>query len=168
MKEIITLLSSEAIEKLEAEINRQAKRRQAEPKTKLGSLKNRITHLDHKIKKGAGRLLLVDEADFAEASAVLAEWRLEREQLKNQLAVANCESRVAPKDLAKRAIAKIESIAECIRSADVELAHETMCEIFESVTLWWEPNKRGGRRPLKKGIINLKRDSQVATLAAAP
>jgi site-specific DNA recombinase len=133
------LFADDAVERIRKAIYQRAKGRQR-TKSETKMTQARIDALDRKIAKGTENLLLADADSMADMSALLAEWRAEREKLQGELesAAANPDG-VTPDRLAERALAELNRLREHFNSGDPAYVRAVAQSMVSEVRLWWEP-----------------------------
>ncbi len=149
------LQAPENVDKIKASIHRLEKAHRTYQGT-AKALQATIAALDRKIAKGSENLLLADPANVPELSALLCQWRKERERHQAQLeAAAKSPNGQNAAKIAKRALTHLEKLAERLNAADPALVRAALKELVSDVSLWWEQDGARYRR-LAKGVISVR------------
>ena len=157
-----TLLAPENFERLQGEVERQAEhRRQTEP-SDLKRNRVQLGKLDQEIKAAVRELRRTPDDLYDLAVAALRDLRSRREKLDGIL--NDQESRCAVVDssddvLVKKAIGRLQTLNECLSSADPRLVREALYQTVDRIDLTFEnvQHKKMVRSHFKRGIVRFKR-----------
>lgn len=100
------------------------------------SLLAQTVKLEQQIAKGTQNLLLLAPADIPAASALLAEWRQQRDALQSELDHAN-ENQPVTFD-ADAVLAELDELEQHLTGDSATLAKTAFQRVFEKVSLYWE------------------------------
>jgi len=95
-----------------------------------------LAKLDQQVAKGTENLLLLAPADIPAASAMLAQWREQRNAVQADLDALANEKRTEID--ADAVIAELDQLAEHLSSDAVPLAKAAFRRVFKTVKLYWE------------------------------
>lgn len=95
-----------------------------------------LAKLDQQIAKGTENVLLLAAADIPAASALLANWRAQRDGLHAELDDAE-NSKPAALD-ADAILAELDELEQHLAGDSIPLAKAAIQRVFESVSLYWE------------------------------
>ena len=103
---------------------------------RLESLLAQAAKLEQQIGKGTENLLLLAPADIPSASALLAQWREEREELQTQI---DTFEEVEPAPFNEESVlAELDELEEHLTGASIPLAKTAIRRVFDHVDLYWE------------------------------
>jgi hypothetical protein len=100
------------------------------------SLMSQVTKLEQQITKGTENLLLLAPADIPAASALLAQWREERDRVQAELDA--CEEAKPLAFDTDTILAELDELEKHLSGDCVPLAKAAFQRVFESITLYWE------------------------------
>ena len=100
------------------------------------SLLAQISKLEQQITKGTENLLLLAPADIPAASALLAQWREERDRVQAELDA--CEEAEPLAFDTDTILAELDELEKHLSGDCVPLAKAAFQRVFESITLYWE------------------------------
>ena len=154
------LLSKQAVDKIVRGIHRRAKGR-AGFGDQTKALKSQIEALDQKIAKGNENLLLAAADHIEDLSALLGEWKAERERLQKKLeqAATNPDGQTAEKR-AERAIAEIKRLRAHMKTDDPMKVRAVVHALVDNVQLWWEPYGKRNKR-LARGVLSFRSELEL-------
>jgi site-specific DNA recombinase len=160
-------LNPDNLEKLRAEIRRQAGEVGSASRAAAPRLRSEIAALDRKIDKGSEQLLKVPDDLMADAAAKLREWKEKRGKLQGQLeALENPPDVEVLEEKVAAAEAQLWRLRDALGDADAADLRAVLHEVVSKIELRWDCARakvtKGGRRrcPLLRGIIYLRPDQQ--------
>jgi hypothetical protein len=95
-----------------------------------------LVKIGQQIAKGTENLLLLAPADLPAASAMLAQWRTQRDGLQTELDSAET-TKPATYD-ADAILAELDELEQHLTGDSLPLAKAALQRVFESVALYWE------------------------------
>jgi len=157
-----------ALKRLRQEIIKQLKRNTKETPSSLRSIKQKISGLNRKIKKGTEALLMASPEDMIDASTLLGEWRNERDALEYQVQEIKNPGGDDPDEIADRAIEKVHELTKNIGCTEVSSAREAVKSVIDTITFWWQDSTQPNKpRQLAKGLVKLNRGATLTSVLSA-
>jgi site-specific DNA recombinase len=152
------------LDKLRAELRRQAEAERRRDPTEAKRLKAKLKQLEDKIAKGNRNMALADPDAIAGISQAVREWRKERDETAKALAAleeapdtAGVETAIAE---AEAALWRLREFLTAGNPCDVRAV---LRELVSHVELWWEHREVGSFRKTRfsRGLIHLRPDEQI-------
>ena len=155
-----TLRAPGSVEKIKAAIHRKVKEADGFQGT-TKALRAQLDAMDKKIGKGTENLLLANPDDMGDLSALLSEWRGERNRLQSELeALTSNPTGDSPDEKAKRAIRELNRLRKHLETADPLRVRAVVKAMVDKIELFWQPD--GKRyRTLAKGVMTLRSNREV-------
>ncbi len=150
------LFNPHALEQITRAIHRRVKGN-GTFKANVAQLKTRLGALERKIAKGSENLLLANPEDIPELSALLADWRRDRERLQSELeALAAKPNGGDAEQRASRAVKELGRLRDHLATGDPSRVRAVVKALVEGIELWWE--SAGRYRKLSRGVLTLRQD----------
>jgi hypothetical protein len=118
------------------------------------AMRHRLASLDKKIAKGTERLLLLDDDNLSDAKELLNQWRRERSEVANAIAISQpAETMTQAQEVAK-VMSELAKLRETFQQADPAKLRAALAVAIKCIKLYWKP---GGPRKwfFDRGVITL-------------
>jgi DNA invertase Pin-like site-specific DNA recombinase len=154
------------LQKLRGEIAALEEARRSE--ANIAGLTRRLEKLDGKIRQGAGRLLELDKEDLADASAVMRDWRAERDRVACELHRIRTENLTGDlEDKISLAESALWKLRDALKAEDFPLLRQLLRELVSKIVLTWTHHKTPGGRNyshLEGGVVYLRPQEDMSDL----
>ena len=135
---------------LEAESLRQVSRKGKTALIEAKAIAAQIAKLNQQIERGQANLLLAEVDDVAGCQNIRSRWRAQRDALQAEVdssAVPAMMSKKETRSQVAQAMRELAELHERLTVADPEKSKTAFHSIFERITLFWHPPRRGQRSP---------------------